>query len=261
MYAQLPRFDYQIPARRTLERDHGHLARLLRPGLSILDLGCADGALTAGMAKAVGPGGNVVGVDRDAAGLELARSQHSALTNLRFEVGDVMTLSYHARFDIVTAARLLQWIADPALALARMKEAAKPEGIIVVLDFNHVNHEWKPDPPREFSDFYRAFLDWRQSNQWDNLIADRLPALFRSAGLVNVESHVQDEIVDRGEPEFAGRAALWSDAIENLGDQIVKAGFLTETQLKEARECYDVFMHAELLKQTLQMRTVTGTVP
>ena len=193
--------------------------------------------------------------------LKLARSEHNALTNLQLEVGDATSLSYHARFDIVTAARSLQWIADPAPALAMMKEAAKPKGMIVLLDFNHVNHEWKPDPPREFSCFYQAFLDWRQANQWDNRMADHLPALFRSAGLVNVESHVQDEIVERGEPDFAGRAALWSDAIENFGELIVKAGFLTETQLKDARECDGMFIRTELAKQTLQMRTVTGTVP
>ena len=61
MYAQLPRFETRLPARRTLERDHGHLARMLRPGISVLDVGCANGAITAGIAEAVGPDGTVVG--------------------------------------------------------------------------------------------------------------------------------------------------------------------------------------------------------
>ena len=104
MYAQLPRFETRLPARRTLERDHGHLARMLRPGISVLDVGCANGAITAGIAEAVGPDGNVVGVDRDALRLDFARSEHSALTNLQFEVGDATSVNYHGRFDIVTAA-------------------------------------------------------------------------------------------------------------------------------------------------------------
>ena len=261
MYAQLPRFEIRIPPRRTLERDHGQLARLLRPGLSVLDVGCADGELTAGIAEAVGPEGSVVGIDRDAERLDLAREEHRALTNLRYEVGDAANLGYPARFDIVTAARLLQWIPDPALAITGMKAAAKPGGMLVVLDFNHTNHEWKPEPPREFREFYQAFLDWRKANQLDNQMADHLPALFRSAGLLDVESHVQDEIVERGGSEFAARAGLWCDAIDNLGEQIVKGGFLTGTQLQAASECYSLWIRTGLEKQTLQMRTVTGTLP
>jgi SAM-dependent methyltransferase len=244
-----------------LERDHGYLAGLLRPGLSVLDVGCASGAITVGIAEAVGPDGTVLGVDRDPKYLEQARSAHGAHANLQFEIGEATSLSYHARFDIVTAARLLQWIANPALAVAGMKAAAKPNGMVVVHDFNHLKHEWKPDPPPEFRYFYQAFLAWRQANQWDNEMADRLPALFRSAGLLDVESHVQDEIIERGDPDFFGRAALWSDAIDGLGDHIVKAGLLTGAQVKEAGASYSAWTRTGLVKQVLQMRTVTGTVP
>ena len=157
MYAQLPRFETRLPARRPLERDYGHLARMLWQGISALDVGCANGAITAGIAEAVGPDGNVVGVDRDA----------------------------------LTAARVLQWIADPALALARMKAAAKPNGKLVVLDFKHAKNKWQPQPRPEFSRFYQAFLDWRRANQWDNEMADHLLALFRSAGLVSIAKRLR----------------------------------------------------------------------
>jgi SAM-dependent methyltransferase len=261
MHAQLPRFEIQLPARRTLERDHGHLSRLLRPGLSVLDVGCANGELTAGIAQAVAPDGEVVGVDRDAARLSLAASDYRGLANLRFEAGDVTGLDYHGRFDIVTAARLLQWVADPALAIAGMKDAAKSGGMLVVLDFNHARHEWEPQPPPEFSRFFQAFLAWRQANRWDNEMAGHLPALFQSAGLAGVESHVQDEIVTRGDPGFTERAALWSGAIDNLGVSMVSGGFLTETQLRESAECYGAWIRTGLEKQIPRMRTVTGVVP
>ena len=170
-------------------------------------------------------------------------------------------MNCHGRFDIVTAARVLQWIADPAVALAWMKAAAKPNGMLLVLNFNHAKHKWEPQPPPEFSRFFQAFLDWRRANQWDNEKADHLPALFQSAGLVHVESHVQDEIVERGDHEFAERAALWSDAIANIGGPIVKAGLLTEMQWKDARECYAEWIRKGLEKQSLQIRTITWTLP
>jgi SAM-dependent methyltransferase len=227
----------------------------------VLDVGCGTGAITAGIAKAVGPQGQVVGVDRDEVLLDMARKEYGILPNLQFECGDATTLRFRAEFDIVTAARTLQWIAEPALAISKMKRATKPAGVLVVLDYTHATNKWEPDPPLEFRRFYSAFLAWRHTNRWDNEMADHLPALFRSAGLVEVESRVQDEIVERGGPEFAERAALWSEVIVNVRGQLAAAGFCTEFQLQEALGCYDSWVKTELVKQTLAMRAVTGIVP
>jgi len=261
MPPQSHRSDPRILGRRTLERDHRCLAELLRPGNAVLDVGCGTGAITAGIAKAVGASGRVVGVDRDEALLELARTEHVDLANLRFERGDATTLTFLAEFDVVTAARTLQWIAEPARAVAKMKQAAKPAGALVVLDYNHASNRWEPDPPGEFKLFYNAFLAWRQKNGWDNEMADHLPDLFRGAGLVDVNSQVQDEVVERGEPEFAERAGLWAEVIENVGEQLATAGLCTERQLAEAHASYTRWVKTELVRQTLIMRAVTGTVP
>lgn len=223
-------------------------------------LAVEPGAITSGIAKAVEPDGHVVGVDRDAVLLELAREEQSTLSNLRFEHRDATSLDFHLQFDIVTAGRTLQWIAEPGLAVSNMRQAAKPSGMLVILDYNHSGNKWKPDPPAEFRQFYDAFLVWRQSNQWDNEMADHLPELFRSAGVIDVQSHIQDEVVERGEPEFAERTALWSEVIENVGEQIVNAGLCSNAQLREARECYDFWAKTELVSQILAMRVVTGIV-
>src|ERR1051326_6177360 len=108
MPAQSHRSDPRILGRRTLERDHRCLAELLRPGLSVLDIGCGTGAITAGVAKAVGPHGHVVGIDRDEALLKIARTEHARLPNIRFKLGDVTALTSCTQFDIVSAARTLQ---------------------------------------------------------------------------------------------------------------------------------------------------------
>jgi len=49
--------------------------------------------------------------------------------------------------------------------------------------------------------------------------------------------------------------------IDNIGDQLATAGFCTKHQLKEARERYDSWTQAALVKQTLAMRAVMGIVP
>ena len=250
MSVQSHRSDPRILGRRTLEHDHRHLATLLRPGLSVLDVGCGTGAITAGIARAVGPDGSVAGIDRNQELLAVAMSAHSEIANLRFETGDATDLPYSRQFDIVTAARVLQWIENPASAIERMKRAIKRGGLLVVLDYNHAQNAWEPQPPPEFMRFYQAFLDWRQANQWDNEMADHLPELFREAGLQNVESFVQDEIAEN--------SSLWTEVIDSVGSLMQVAGFCTPTGLQQARDAYVPWVETELRKQTLAMRTVTG---
>ncbi len=261
MSAQSHRSDPRILGRRTLDRDHRSLAALLRPGLNVLDVGCGTGSITVGIANAVGPHGQVVGIDRDLTLLELARKEHANVANLRFEVGDATTLSPSPMFDIVTAARTLQWIPDPSLAIDRMRRSLRPSGTLVVLDFNHVSNTWDPEPPEPFKLFYDAFLAWRTSNRCDNQIADHLPELFHSAGLIEVQSQCQNEVVERGDPNFTERSAIWLDGIDAMGEHIAAAGFCTKDQIAAARASYGPWIQHTLTRQTLVMKAVVGTAP
>jgi SAM-dependent methyltransferase len=228
--------------------------------MSVLDVGCGTGSITSGIAKTVGADGRVVGLDRDVALLELARAEHRTIPNLRFEAGDAKDLAFRAEFDIVSAARALQWMADPGAVVRRMTAAVKPSGRVVVLDYNHAHNSWEPEPPDAFRRFYQAFLTWRQENDWDNEMASHLPEHFRSAGLVEIESGVQDEIVARPDPDFAERSALWLEVIESLGNRLAESGFCTESELHRARDSYRSWVKTELIRQILQMRTVIGKV-
>lgn len=223
------------------------LAGLLRPHMSVLDVGCGTGAITAGIARAVAPG-ETVGVDRDAALLEAARAEHGSIPNLVFQTRDALSMEFNRRFDVVTAARSLQWMADPARALRRMAIAAKRGGIVAVLDCNHRDHAWSPAPPPEFTRFYRAFLKWREENGWDNRMGDRLPAMFAEAGLVDIETHISDEEEGRG-------ATLWLHVIESIGPQ-----FMAEDDRARAARAYGEFTRSTLEGQRLSMRTVVGRV-
>src|SRR5215510_8498890 len=111
MCKQSHRSDPRILNRRTLQRDHPYLARVLRAGMDILDVGCGTGAITADIARAVGPDGMALGIDRDDANLAVAAQQYGGIGNLRFEVADILTPGdrFDNRFDIVTAARAIQW--------------------------------------------------------------------------------------------------------------------------------------------------------
>ena len=153
MCQQSHRSDPRILNRRTLQRDHRYLASVLRTGMDILDVGCGTGAITADIAKAVGPDGTALGIDRDDANLAGAVQQYGGIENLRFETADILALGdrFNNRFDIVTAARTIQWISEPQRAIRNMKKAAKPGGRVIVLDYNLDETRWEPDAACRFS--------------------------------------------------------------------------------------------------------------
>jgi len=248
----------QILDRRTLARDHRRLARLLRPGMAVLDVGCGTGAITSGIARVVAPKGFALGIDRDPALLRLARERHGDVPGLRFEERDVFDLPVDAAFDIVTAARVLQWLEQPELAVQRMAAATRPGGRVVILDYAHDGLVWQPEPPPPVRRFYDGFLGWRRSKGWDNRIAERLPRLLNGAGLVDVASSVEDEVAVRGEPGFDDAMALWRLVMESVGPTIVKAGVLSEADLTSAVAVHRSWCKREARVQRMVMRAVDG---
>jgi SAM-dependent methyltransferase len=261
MSTQQHKSDTKILDRRTLQNDHRALVGILLPGMSVLDVGCGTGAITKGIAEVVGIEGKVLGLDRDKALVERAMLLSQVLPNLSFKEGDATSLGLEGQFDVVTSARTLQWIKNVGEAISGMARAAKPGGFVVVLDYNHSLNSWAPDPPPAFLAFYNAFLEWRRANQWDNEMGNRLPALFRDSGLVNIEVHQQDEVADSGNPGFSEKTALWTEVIDKVASNLQTGGFATPDLLQGARNAYEVWRKQRLTRQTLSLTSVIARVP
>lgn len=91
-----------------------------RPGERVLDLGCGTGHLTADIAEAVGPEGEVVGVD---AAAEMVAQARQAYPDLRFERVDAREFDADelgvGGFDAVFSNAALHWVPEtdqPAVA-------------------------------------------------------------------------------------------------------------------------------------------------
>jgi len=226
--AAMPPGTHRVLDRRRLGRDHRRLAERLVPGLAVLDVGCGTGAITRGIAEAVAPGGRVVGVDVNEALITAAQREHGTVPGLVFELHDVYQLPFRDAFDVVTAARVLQWLARPADAIAAMARAACPGGRVLVLDFNHDKLALEPAPPAAARAFLAAFLRWRAEAGMDNAMADHLAGLFARAGLCEVAVSPQHEVARRGEPDFEARAGIWADVAATRGRQMVADGVVDE---------------------------------
>lgn len=102
----------------------------MAPGMRVLDLGSGAGNVTRVAAELIAPCGRVVGVDADAAAVELARAA-TELPNVDYCVADVATLDgVEGTFDAVVGRLVLMYVPDPVAAMRRIAERVRPGGLI-----------------------------------------------------------------------------------------------------------------------------------
>ncbi|GAA1225715.1 methyltransferase domain-containing protein [Rhodoglobus aureus] len=168
---------------RTIANSAAYLEPHLQSGLSLLDVGCGPGTITAEFAERLSPG-QVTGVDAAPAAIEKA----SALTadNLSFVVGDAYALPFDDNsFDLVHSHQTLQHLGRPVAALAEMMRVAKPGGLIAVRDVDYAGLICFPELSglRVWADLYDAV---HRSNGGEPNAGRRLKAWALQAGLTDL---------------------------------------------------------------------------
>jgi demethylmenaquinone methyltransferase/2-methoxy-6-polyprenyl-1,4-benzoquinol methylase len=110
----------------------------LRPGERVLDVATGTGDLAFLEEAAVGPEGQVVGVDSCAAMLQVGRRRQRGAID--FQEGDATDLRFpDALFDAVTISFGLRNVADRGQALREFRRVLRPGGRLMVLDFSTPN--------------------------------------------------------------------------------------------------------------------------
>lgn len=240
--AQMPEGTNKVLDRRTLETDNKNLLKYLKEGISVLDVGCGSGAITKGIAEKAG---KAMGIDTSESLIAQARKNYGDIPNLEFQVADIHTFDTTERYDIITAARVLQWLSDPKETLLKLKPLLKEGGVLAILDYNHEKIQWHPALPVEMQKFYDAFLQWRQDAGFDNAIADNLSNLFSELNFKEIHVEVQFELTQKREPDFAAKAGIWSEVARTRGHQLVKDNYITEEERLAAITTYDAWIANE----------------
>ncbi|MDX3193697.1 methyltransferase domain-containing protein [Streptomyces sp. MN03-5084-2B] len=108
-----------------------------QPGDRVLDVGCGTGYLAGIAARAVTPGGSVLGVDASESMVEYARGAVGA-PSCRFAAGTAQALPCEdAEFDVVLSSLMLHHVpdADQPATLREMLRALRPGGRLLLADF------------------------------------------------------------------------------------------------------------------------------
>jgi ubiquinone/menaquinone biosynthesis C-methylase UbiE len=126
------------------ERVEGALLAMIgdKPFRTLLDLGTGTGRMLELLAPSAE---RVVGVDQSAAMLALARSRidQAGLKNVHLRQGDVYAPPVERDgYDLIVIHQVLHFLDDPARALREAARALRPEGRLVVVDFDAHDQEF-----------------------------------------------------------------------------------------------------------------------
>lgn len=193
----------------------------VREGMRVLDLGCGGGNVTLDLARRVGGSGQAIGLDVDATILALARDDAAAagLRNVAFRVCDARHLDAPPIYDLVYARCLLSHLAAPQQTLARMMDAARPGGVIVVEDIDLSGSFCYPACAayQRQLDLYTSVV---QHNGGDPCIGQKLAGMLLDAGLTEVGVQVFQPVYREG----AGKRMV-QVTLERTASAITAAGF------------------------------------
>ena len=134
-------------------RPFGELAMdraALRQGDRVIDVGCGFGETSLELARRVGVGGKVLGIDISTAMLEEARKGAAAahLANAHFENVDAQTHPFQpAAFDLVYSRFGVMFFADPTAAFSNLRVALRPGGRVAFVCWQALQeNQWAQVP-------------------------------------------------------------------------------------------------------------------
>ncbi|HUF54788.1 MAG TPA: methyltransferase domain-containing protein [Dehalococcoidia bacterium] len=142
------------------------------PGLRWLDVGCGTGELTRAIASAASPA-SVIGVDQSEKYVAYARERTPAID---YRVGNATALPVeNASLNVAVSGLVLNFVAQPQLAVAEMARATGPGGIAAAYVWDYADG----------TQFMRNFWDAAKELQPSAALADEGArfALCNEAGL------------------------------------------------------------------------------
>lgn len=184
----------------TIQAYKGHSFEALGDlqGARVLDVGCGLGADVRALAARVGPRGRVVGLDRSATLLRVARARSGTTARGHFVRGEASALPFPpGHFDAVRFDRVLIHVAEADQALQEAARVLRSGGRLVALeaDFDTLTVA-HPDPLTT----RRIVGAWTRRYP-QTTIGRALPARIRAAGFQRVRTRAY--ALTLTDPQFA----------------------------------------------------------
>ena len=197
----------------------------VRAGWSCLDLGCGPGGITESLARRVRPTGRVVGLDKDMAFLEHARTR--AAPNVEFRHGDAYATDLpDGVFDLVHMRFLASTSGEPERVIGEAIRLCRAGGAVALQEPDCATLNCYPPHPA-WETLKRAVIGAFSGIGGDVHLGQRLYRLVRQLGLVDV----QYRPVLIGVRSVDPMADYLPATAESLRGTISKLGLLSDDEL------------------------------
>lgn len=230
----------------------------VRPGARCLECGCGSAAqmFDGGLWAAVGPTGELVGIDAAPGMIERARAraQREGAANVAFRVASAEALPFEeASFDAAVGVAFLHWT-DAPRALAEMRRVTRPGGAVAVCSPGRfpVDMAW-------FRDWFKPVFDIARRYHTPVSIPSFGPGevrrLFEEAGLREVRVRSLDlpwylPDSDAGTYAFIQGLGMFQAQLEPL-PWAARRDLIEEVRLRGERVC---------ARTSIEQRTITTPV-
>ncbi len=198
----------------------------VEPGMHVLEVGAGTGSVSAWLADRVGPGGRVMSTDID---LRFHADMPANVMVRRHDVSSDRLPSEH--FHLVHARAVIQHLPERQEVLARLLEALRPGGAMVIEDgaMAEFAQQTLPEP---LAAIHRMVADASHQKWRDPLVGVRVLGWMRALGLRDLDASGRVSIMRPGE---AG-GEWWFLALERAVPPMVQAGVVSEADAATALE-------------------------
>ncbi|GLS32708.1 Methyltransferase domain-containing protein [Mesorhizobium albiziae] len=204
----------------------------IRPGEKVVDLGCGPGGVLQLLGKRVGPTGSVLGIERSAQFVDLARrfvADH-AMGQVEIREGDAYDTGLpRGSFDGAHMRLVLVNVPEPERIVREMVSLVRPGGWVASFEADFVSHIYDPPLP-EWARLLEAYIAYSSAQGIDLFIGRRTHRLFRDAGVEDI----QVDAVVHVYPPGHDRRPILRDFINNVRDRLIGDGFIQRHELEEA---------------------------